>query len=140
MVRRLAAALAAAACLATGARAAQLESIAGCTLKPVQNLRLVAAGPTSLRVSERSGQTVAPLPSFLGHNRLRGPRARALCMCGPAAPMRRWPREGRAKHLHELLPARRTETHARARAPPLRRNRSTAAVAADARGRHNDDR
>jgi hypothetical protein len=51
MGRRMTAAALAACCgLAVGARAAQLEAIAGCTLKPAQNLRVVAAEPTRLRV------------------------------------------------------------------------------------------
>lgn len=42
---------------ARGADAALLEAMAGCTLKPAQNLRVVSAEPTRLSVSRRSNRT-----------------------------------------------------------------------------------
>jgi hypothetical protein len=49
------------------ADAALLESVAGCTLKPAQHLRVVAAEPTKLTVSNRDEP---PFPSiFRGRGR-----------------------------------------------------------------------
>jgi hypothetical protein len=65
---RLASATALAWCalaLIGGARAAQLESMGGCTLKPAQNLRVVLAEPTRLVVRSPSPTQTDSSPNFL---------------------------------------------------------------------------